>query len=172
MFPSCWPSQPASAWISSSFLTSFSVNPFSCVDCHHSMFVMHWGIPSKQKQKWSECMGDSRHWCRSGGTGVLESKCPAYQVFIGVSYGIGRAMACSSKPTSRVHVGCSTFSLTWWTCGLVWLAAMICAPGLFGREMLMEQISHQQISKYRSSEKECLLRELNLNGITPCFVSS
>lgn len=57
-------------------------------------------------------------------------------------------------------------------CGLVCSTAVICTPTLFGREMQMEQLSHQQISKYHSSEKECLLRELNLNGITPCFLSS
>lgn len=33
------------------------------------------------------------------------------------------------------------------------------APSLSGRGVPLEQVSHQQISKQHSSEKECLLEE-------------
>ena len=55
---------------------------------------------------------------------------------------------------------------------LACLIAVVCAPSLFGRGTQLEPISHWQVSKYCSSEKECLLGELNLSGISPCFFSS
>lgn len=49
---------------------------------------------------------------------------------------------------------------------------MVCVPSLLGGGKQLEQISHRQISKYFSSGEECLLGELNLSGISPCFLSS